>query len=372
MSERLMAVDLTPSAYDIIHSDERGNPAVIEVDDESWARYHGTNAHRYHLEFPAYQDYVKINKVLVGQSGAEYVIGLGKSLENENLPILLDAAGWALAEGALAGSELPEYDRLELIGRAEDSWHRAIMAHDSLSEACPDSRLVQDDTPFRVAMNIACSPLMRSIIQGDVTPEVKAVVRRDLLNIAEMVAIQSNLAFRERQSDACGQLSGVIYECCALLAILNIDQSLEEPRYVPLPSSARADSGYYYGHQTHDISLISQHWGEVRKVIPLEVKRTPSGKDYARYKSVIIGKSDLMLRPYDKISKTLHAFSRLDLGTATVDDMALLDHITSSVKKKIVEYKRQPKVDSLKFHSKTKFHEPVPRKAAKTRKYVAA
>lgn len=341
-------------AYDLLRDPLRSETLPISLTTAEAERYSGTHAHFGHLACDAYGEYVRMHKVFVGRGGACKLARIAEELEVENLPVFLDAAGWAFAESALVDTG-SQQDRIKKIDNAEDAWTRAIRAHDSLIGSQLEETLLDDDTPYRLALNIAFAPLLRDIVTGDVTQKTIAQTFKDVLNIAELVAIQTHLAFKERRGQECCQLTGLTHECNAMLALLY----LADPRYVPIPSTARADSGYFHSNQTHDISVINQHWGSIKKIIPVEVKKAPSLADRKRYKAVMLTKRDLVYMPHYTAHSTLNAFTAVYSGASSGFEQMIVNTVTDKVKGKLIEYQHQPRADMPFRHSRTRFNEPT-------------
>lgn len=341
-------------AYSLLRNPGRNEVETFVPTNTELAQYSGSYGHFGHLACKAYHEYVRIHKVLVGTRGAEKLENIAGQLEQESLPVLLDAAGWAFAESALADTR-PFQDRMNKIDRAETAWIDALRAHDSLVGSELEDSLLDDDTPYRLALNIAFAPLLRGIVSKNVTKKAMKQTFKDVLNIAELVSVQTHLSFKEGRGLECCQLSGLTHECNALLAMLY----LTDPRYVPLPSTARADSGYYHSTQTHDISVVNQHWGTIKKIIPVEVKKAPSLADRKRYKAVMLSKRDLVYEPHFTAHSTLSAFAAVYSGENSDFQQQVVDRVTEKVKLRLIEYQRRPRAEMPYRHSRTKFNEPT-------------
>ena len=81
----------------------------------SMKRYLKEGAHRKYLENDSYDEYLRIHKVVVGESGASRLQGLASELETEELPTYLEAAGWAYAEAGLASHQLSTVERIKAV-----------------------------------------------------------------------------------------------------------------------------------------------------------------------------------------------------------------------------------------------------------------
>jgi hypothetical protein len=275
-----------------------------------------------------FEDYNRIHKVYVGQSGARLLQEIHDELRIDESPKHLNAAGWCAAEAALVNESLPAVERMSLMRSAEDCWERAIVAQEE-TNAKLDSIDVEDDSVFRVALNLAFTPLMKAMVAGNVTASIREQVFADVLALAQLAGIQRKLANRDGSLDAVGHLLGFEHECNAHLTLLHID----DPRYVPLPSSARGGSGTSYPEQTHDIVVVNQHWGKIRKVIPLEIKSKASLGDIKRYDALVVrGKMHLSITGRYSPEFTREAFAAYYDDTATRRDNLTVYQVTATIK----------------------------------------
>lgn len=319
----------------------------------SMRRYYKDGGHRLGLENPAYNHYIHMHKVVVGKSGAEELQAIGATLEQEELPTYLDAAGWAYAEAGLASSHNSTVDRVAMINKAERVWARGLINTLAIKEAYGFEYRYEDSEGHRVALNLAYAPLMKSIIVGNVQP---SALRQTLLDTAE-IARDSQLALaraHEREDlDAVAFHHGFLFEASALMALLH----MEDPRYVPMPATARADTGYFHRDQTHDISIINQHWGDIRKVIPIEVKSKPTGRHKRRYKALIIpGKARLTIGDAH-VNETVNAFYNLAHGKVTAEQMVAVEQLSAQLREMLRLYQKGISYESIAVHSMTRFYE---------------
>lgn len=304
---------------------------------------------------PHYASYMNIHKVFVGDSGAEKLIEISNALKDEWLPDYLNVAGWAAAEASLVSSSRTTIDRMELMDQAEVSWQNALAHQSQLTRSAEQKWLCEDTDEFRLALNLAYSPLMKSIIAGNVTKKVRHDTFVDTLAIAQLSAIQLELASKEGNIDAVGDHLGFGHECNALLAFLYAN----DPNYLPIPSSYRAGSGYEYRNQTHDISIINQHWGDIQKVFPVEVKAAASIRDRQRYKALIVrGKMHLAVTGRHKPIDTTSAFARVYSGEETEHDTRTVRHASSTVRDLLDLYQKGERPpEFIDYRTRTHFHE---------------
>jgi hypothetical protein len=320
---------------------------------KAMSRYLAEGAHRKYLENPAYNRYIHMHKVVVGESGATALIDLADELESEVMPTFLNAAGWAYAEAGLASPSSSAVDRIALINKAETMWQRGLVNGVSIGELYDSRYLYGENEGHRTALNLAFAPLLKSIIVGSVSPEVMKRVFRDTTEIARDSRLSLDRAYINNDTDTAAHHRGFLFEASALMAMLYID----DPRYVPLPATARADTGYFHREQTHDISVINQHWGEIRKVIPVEIKSKASNRDKRRYRALIIpGKMRLSIDGVDP-RDTVDAFYDLVHGQATTRQSMEIERLSTQVREMLRLYQQGVTPEGLAVNSLTRFHD---------------
>lgn len=298
-----------------------------------------------------YEEYYRIHKVYVGHSGARLLQEIHHELRLSESPKHLNTAGWCAAEASLVDDTVPTVDRMNLLQSAEVCWERALSAQEEMNAGL-DSHEVEDDASFRLALNIAFTPLMKAMVVGNVTGPIREQVFADVLSLAQLAGIQRKLASKNGNLDAVGHLLGFEHECNAHLALLHIDDA----RYVPLPSSARGGSGTTYPEQTHDIVVINQHWGKIRKIIPLEIKSKASLGDIKRYDALVVrGKMHLSITGRYSPEFTREAFAAYYDDTATPRDNLTVYQVTSTIKELLKLY-QQGSIRS-KHDSPTIYHD---------------
>jgi hypothetical protein len=306
-----------------------------------------------HLKNPAYDKYVRMHKVFVGNDGGKYLEGLGSELETSHMPVFLDAAGWAFAESGIVQDNLSAQQRVQLLCRAESSWERALELQTYMDQTILlDSS--DDIQTFRLALNLAFTPIMKSLVVGNVTQSVRERAFADTLAIAHTSLAVRNVANGHGNKDMVGQHIGFEHECNALFAGLYMD----DPRHIPLPSSARADSGYYHREQTHDMMMINQHWGVIRKSIPIEIKATASRRHRQRYKSLVVrGKMHLSVEGKYTPEHTLMAFSDVYEYEASLDQQRIADYAALTMKDLVTLYQSDTLQKDLQhINSHTRFY----------------
>lgn len=283
-----------------------------------------------------YDDYYRIHKVFVGSSGARLLRDIHDDLNESESPGHLNAAGWCAAEAALVDESASTIHRMDLIEAAENCWTRALSGQEQINAAL-SAEEIEDDATFRIALNLAFAPLMKSMVAGNVTEPTRERVFADVLALAQLAGVQRTIASRLNEVEAVGHLLGFEHECNAHLALLHINDA----RYVPMPSSSRGGSGTTYPNQTHDIVVINQHWGKIRKVIPLEIKSKASLSDIRRYDALVVrGKMHLSIPGRYSPEYTREAFAAFYEDRAERRDIRTVYQVTSTMKELLRLYQQ--------------------------------
>lgn len=306
---------------------------------------------------PAYEQYLRMHKVLVGQRGADQLEAIYTALKSEEMPRYLSAAGWAAAEAALVRTNSPVPQRLELLEAGVDCWERSLVNQRNFNADAPHC-LVEHAAPYRMALDIAVAPLLQHMIAGYVPREICRQVFVDCLNIAQANIVRLNLMVKEGDIEGIAEHSGFGYECNALLAV---NRRFAATRFA-IPSMIRSDSGYYHSHQTHDLLIIQQDHGHIRQVTPVEIKAAASNKDRARYKALLVrGKMHLSVEGKFKPGDTLQAITAAHEGTATLAEHEVAEGVTRQMLSMFKDYcagENDPEVASPRtltvFHKNTR------------------
>jgi len=323
------------------------------IDSAAVAPYLEDTSHRKYLENPAYNHYLKMHKVALGQSGYVELGAIADQLSTEYMPRFLDASAWAYAERGIFDQSQSVVDRIEFVSKADEIWQTALKRESTLQTTEYSYFFDEYESPHRLALNIAFVPLMKSLVVGDVTDAIRQQTLRDVTHLAADAAGEMTRAFDAGVKSTGNQFSGLVHELNVLSALLYIN----DPRYLPLPATARADSGYYHRKQTHDISILNQHWGTVRKVIPLEVKASASRGDRRRYDALIIrGKMHLTPDGVDP-RKTAEAFYNVAQGGSMIHEEIIAEQLSTDLREMLRLYQRGQAVEKLGTHSLTRFYD---------------
>lgn len=307
--------------------------------------------HSQYLKNTAFHHYIGMQKGMIDVSEVPELLQVADQLEQETLPTYLDAAAWAHAELGLADTTSSAADRMEHIIQAEELWGQAARTELQLQSGEHAELFYDTASAYRLALPLAYTPLMKSIIVGNVTDDIRKQALAD--TVAFSSAVSRDIKWYESQEDGISKsyLVGLAHELNALSTLLLMD----DPRYVPLPSTARADTGYYHPEQTHDIMLLNQHWGVIRKVIPIEVKSRPSRKARNRYKALILrGRMHLSLDRINPV-ETAEAFERMLSGEGSMQDVASLERISTDIREMLRLYQTGYTPEALAINSLTRF-----------------
>ncbi len=216
--------------------------------------------------------YLQMDKTLVESSDAAKLVDMADKLEEKDAHSsnTMLIRGWMLAEASLAGGEDFSWsERTELLDRSEVAFDAAIVPTNK-------DKLLTDHR-YRIALAIAHVPLIRAIVDGDVTENVQASVTQDVLEIANTV-------------NADEHLPGLAHE----LSMMGLMHMMQDPRYVVIPSTYRGGNGTHHKSQTHDLSLIKQHYGQIRQVQPIEVKSSVVDRHRERYWSTLLSSATII------------------------------------------------------------------------------
>lgn len=199
---------------------------------------------------------------------------------------------------------------------------------------------------------------MKSIAVGNVTEATRRGVMENIISLAELVSDEMSACSAAGDKDTMSGFVGLAHELNALMALLYMD----DPRYVPLPSTARADTGYYHREQSHDIVVVNQHWGAIKKIIPIEVKSRPNQKDRQRYNALLVrGKMHLSITGSDP-RDTIRAFTQIQKGNAEVGDIASIEKMSTAFREMLHLYNKGEAIDGevLRFYESDALYTAYP------------
>lgn len=284
----------------------------------------------------AYRAYHDMHKVYVGQKSAPKLIDLAENLKKEPLPEAKDSAAWAYAEASLVSADTDTDMRLSWVDEACEIWQETMGIQDAINHSSDRLWMHEDSTTYRYATSIAFRPLIESFIRGNVTEEALERTFNDVLALGQHAGLQRHLAQEAGSIVVAKDLIGYEHEINAMLAILHMN----DPRYICLPSSARAGSGLTHAEQTHDIVVINQHWGKLLDAAPVEIKAKPTTRDIRRYKALIVrGKMHLGSPGKYDPKYAREAFAATYEQTHTQEQAQMVSDVEATVKELLQLYR---------------------------------
>ena len=307
----------------------------------------------------AYERYLKMHKVFVGKSGAEYLETIHQDLKGEFMPRYLCAAGWAGVEAAIVHKQWPTQRRLDLLAAGEDCWERAItnQQHFNTFDSEMYPHLIEPSAPYRMATDVAVMPLLRGLVLGYVDQQTCQEVFADCLAIAQANNVQMRLAAQAGDIEAHNDHLGFAHECNAMLALNRMYSS----GWFAIPAMARSDTGYYHPEQTHDLLVIRRKEGEIQNVLPVEIKAFASLRDRNRYLALLVrGKMHLCIEGQGNHlpDTTLHAITAVHEGTATKKDTQIATTISQRFMQMLNDYYAGESLETTPAGGKfTEFHD---------------
>jgi hypothetical protein len=323
------------------------------IDEQQIETFLHNPQHSQYLQNEQYHRYLRMHKVALGNGGHETLLQIAHSLEQEYMPTYIDAAAWSYAELAMFQTSLPQEDRLIFLQKADSLWSSALHRQVQF-ETTPYSAIFDEhDESYRIATSLAFVPLMESLIHGDVDSATRRAVMKDVSNIALSLSDEVNRMYEAELPTNAKLLSGLQHELNTLLLLLYCD----DPKHVPMPATARADSGYYHREQTHDISIINQHWGKIKKVVAVEVKASPTRKDRLRYNALII-RGKMYFTPDGRDpGKTASAMYAIAHGEADLNEMVLIERLSGELKRMLDFYQKGGTHSGVALNSLTRFYD---------------
>lgn len=287
---------------------------------------------------PAYDRYLRMHKVFVGDYGGVRLEEIYNSLKMERMPRYLMAAGWAAVESAIVRVTQPIDDRLALLAGGVSCWQESLKIQSDFNADAADC-LVNYAVPYRTALDIAVAPLLAHMIQGYVPKQVSKNVFEDCLNIAQANSVRMLLMQKEGNSGGYSDHLGLGFECNALLSINRpINQRFSATRFA-VPSMIRADSGYYHPSQTHDLMVIEQDRGTIRRITPIEIKASATANDRLRYRALLV-RGRMHLSEPGKVSPrdTLDIIAAAHESVADKKEQAVVDAFTRQIHAMLDDY----------------------------------
>ncbi len=290
--------------------------------------------------------YMRINKVLVGKKGTNDLLQMADRLyeDGSGAPHTQHARSWMLMEASLASAEsLSTQDRVDMLSDAKTTMGDAIrltLANNNQKETR------YSDSVIRMSLAMAHIPLIESIVKGDVNDHTQSLVKLDTISIAKEYIKHTPVKRR----------SGLAHEMVTLCLL----HAVGNPKYVSIPSTLRGDNGTYNKSQTHDLSVIKQHFGEIRQVQPVEVKNHVSDLHRSIYWPTLLSGEDILTRPDGSMqthAMVLGALKAMHENRAREIQEQMIEHATGKIISKLSEYRTtgRPK-NSRGLHTRTRFY----------------
>ena len=290
--------------------------------------------------------YLRMDKVLVGKKGANDLLQMADKLCNDGsrAPYVQYARSWMLIEASLASGEfLSTQDRVELLSDA------TVTINDAIRLALSNSgqkKTRYNDNIIRMSLAMAHIPLIKSIVNGDVDEHTQNLVKLDTISIAGEYIKHTPVKRR----------SGLAHEMVTLCLL----HAIGDPKYVSIPSTLRGDNGIYNKSQTRDISVIKQHFGEIRQVQPIEVKSHINDLHRSSYWPTLLSGKDILERPDGSMqthAMILGALKAMHEKRGREVQIEMIAHAMGRLVSKLAEYKAtgRPK-EGRRMHTKTRFY----------------
>jgi hypothetical protein len=310
--------------------------------------------HRDYLEHPSYDRYMRMHKVFVGRGGSEELEQIHDNLKDEIAPRFLIAAGWAAVEIALVRRDMQVNRRLALLQDARDIWHMAVDNHNILEPTMlPDK--AEYGQRSRAELDIAVLPLLKGIVEGDVTRKACHEVFTECLGIGKQNNKDLAKMVKERNNAGIAEYVGFGYENNALLAF----NRMHSRTWFAIPSMARSDSGYHHRKQSHDLLILHQNYGEIVRSTPVEIKAKASLRDRLRYDALLVrGKMHLSVEGKARPQHTLNAIDAVYRGGASAEEQRIADNATERLVNMVRDYYAGEKLGKLAaWHTVTMFQD---------------
>lgn len=288
-----------------------------------------TNTPKSALE--AMDAYMHIHKLLTGPRTAEKLSSFYESLTQSQRVPHLYCAGWAAAEAAITGTDMPLDRRLYMVQAASDAWGIAneMSVHDAAINAWHTTSTPERDQEFRIGAAQAILPLIEGIVMGDVNPgrlreSYEKTLMIALANTDEMIAAQEHELWGR-----VGNCRGLAHELNGILAVNRVMY----PSFMAWPSIARAGSGKIYPKQTHDFQIVQQSWGTISHITPVEVKAKVKQRHLNRYEAALVhGRMMLTVNPkHGSPIETALALAAEANGEATPEQIRMLSGFTANM-----------------------------------------
>lgn len=342
-------------------------PSSLDINTEILPPARYSLYYRDYLKHPAYEKYMRMHKLCLGEKGSRELQIVAGDMAKEDDPLFLSSAASAYLEAGIIHAPQEHRERVDFADKAELLWSKALVYEDWLQERqelSNEHETIDDITAsYRIATNIACMPMMRSMFNGNVTEDAIDQSLEGLLRIGRMVNDEMALtSWQDNPSDH-SMWYGLSYELNTLIALLY----KRDPRFIAIPSFHRAGTGYYYPDQTHDIELISQHYGSVRAIIPIEVKAKVRSRNRKRYRSLLVsGREHLQLTDECNPVTTYEAYAQCkESSMPPQESLHIVEETQMAVRSLLAHYKQTGRDKTLvRRNSPTTYYHGTYRRTA--------
>lgn len=235
----------------------------------------------------AREPYMRIHKRPVGPKTAERLFLHYRELSEFQDSQAMYEAGSAAAEAMLSGTHFDTDTRKELVLAAEECWQFALQLELERAAASAYRRETTPDRTreFRIVTALSRIPILEDLVDRKPTKSSLKKAQLQQLDITEQAVAELESARDAQYEGRAGTYLGV---CNEMLAIAATDRLLSS-RIIAFPSTARADHGYPYPEQTHDIQILGFHGQNIRQVTPLEAKNQLRPRHSMRYEAALLG-----------------------------------------------------------------------------------
>ena len=293
------------------------------------------------MKFPYQREFLRYNQMpkdFVGPREADVLIAMHDEMRKaEHSWMYQFVAGSAAAESGLMATHLTPQERHRRLSSADKAWKAAqdgFLGNHFTSE-WSEAQLYT--VPDRIEMHRTFLELYRDMVDGDVKATTLDSTHRRLVSLANANLDAHNTAEENGEYGAMVYRRGLAYELGTILTITRLGC----PSLFAVPVPARADHGEYYPHDTHDVRLVQQSWGEINWCIPYEVKPVDP-KEPDRYDSALVrGRIELLMPSTTEPLDIVRYMQEEVEGTISDQHLAELDEITSRVFRLAQDYKQR-------------------------------
>lgn len=278
----------------------------------------------------AREPYMRIHKRPVGPKTAERLFLHYIELSEFQDPQAMYEAGSAAAEAMLAGTHFNSEMRSDLVYAAATAWQYALELQTERAADNAEARGREPDrtAEFRIAAAMSRIPILEDLVDKKPTKDTLRNAQRLQLMVTQEAVAQLESAQEAGWQARAGNYLGL---CNELLAICATDR-LQSARIIAFPSNARADSGYPYPKQTHDIQILSFDGPVIRQVTPLESKNRLRPGHSMRYEAALLGGEQHLLASGLTHGEAVHLMTaEADGHELSSEDTRSLSEITDSV-----------------------------------------